>query len=604
MRISYVDGPRLRRSLLVACDYAQQQRRELNRINVFPVPDGDTGTNLALTVQAIADHLRRDRRREFSLVVREIADASVLGARGNVGMMLSHFFLGFAEEVKEHARITTHDFTTALSAGVKNLYEAMDNPIEGTILTVMRETAEAARGASIRDFVPYLEHILDEAQASLARTPELLPPLKKAGVVDAGAKAFVHLLEGVSLYMRGDPVVALAEQPAYPVTEPAAAEIDFPAESETYRYCTEALVRGEDLPDEKVAREGLREMGDSLIVLSTGTMLKVHIHTDEPDRVFEYLKTYGTLAAHKAEDMRAQSHITARGAGGHLTIVRRPVGIVTDSAADLSEDVIRAHGIQVVPCVLVEGETIYRDGVDITADEFHRRLKDGGELPTTSQPPPGAFLEAYRRVAESSEEVLAVLLSSSLSGTFASAEAAASRLDTPITLVDSLGISLLQGLLVLKAAEMAELAVPPADIAAELARVRRQSSMLFTVDRFDRLLASGRVGRGQAWLGTVLGVKPILSIDLEGKIVPVGKVIGRRRVVPALIRAMTEQIPQGVSRIRFGIIHVARPEIVDQVSELIRARFGDVEILSSPATPVISTHLGIGGWGAGFIVED
>jgi DegV family protein with EDD domain len=375
-------------------------------------------------------------------------------------------------------------------------------------------------------------------------------------------------------------------------------------ESEKYRFCTEALVRGEEFPAQKVVRDRLREVGDSLIVLVTGTMLKVHIHTDEPDAVFDYLKSYGSLAAHKSEDMHAQNHVAARRAGGHLTMVRRPVGIVTDSAADLPEDVIRAHGIQVVPCVLVEGENIYRDGVDITAEEYHQRLTDGGELPTTSQPPPGAFLEAYRRAAESAEEVVAVIVGSNLSGTFASAEAAASRLDSPITLVDSLGISLLQGLLVLKATELAELATPPADIAAELARIRRQSGILFTVDRFDRLLASGRVGRGQAWLGTVLGVKPILSLDVEGKIVPLGKAIGRKRVVPALIRAMIGQIPPGATKIRFGIVHVARPNIVEQASEVIRARFGDVEILSAPVTPVIATHLGVGGWGAGFIVED
>jgi DegV family protein with EDD domain len=576
----------------------------LNRINVFPVPDRDTGTNLALTVQAISDHLRRDHRREFSLVVKEVADAAVLGARGNVGMMLSHFLVGFAEDVRERTRISTRDFTEALSAGVQRLYEAIENPVEGTILTVMRETAEAASRASVSDFVPYLEDILGEAQASLARTTELLEPLKKAGVVDAGAKGFVHLLEGISLYVRGDPLVALDDVPDFSTTPSAASEFDLPAKSEKYRYCTEALVRGDDLPDQMTARKRLRELGDSLIVLSTGSLLKVHIHTDEPDAVFEYLKTLGTLATHKAEDMRAQNHVATKGGGGHLTMVRRPVGIVTDSAADLPEDVVRAHGIQVVPCVLVEGEETYRDGVDITAEEFHRRLTEGGDLPTTSQPPPGAFLEAFRRAAESAEEVVGVILGSTLSGTFASAEAAASHLETPITLVDTLGISLLQGLLVLKAVELAELATPPAEIAAELARIRQQSGIFFTVDSFDRLLASGRIGRGQAWLGTVLGVKPILCLDGEGKIVPVGKTIGRKRVAPALVRALAEQLPPDAKRVRFGIIHVARPEIVDQVSDLIRARFGDVEILSSPATPVISTHLGSGGWGAGFMVED
>ncbi|NJD19370.1 MAG: DAK2 domain-containing protein, partial [Gemmatimonadetes bacterium] len=134
MRIGYLDGPRLRRSLVAACEYAQTQRSELNRINVFPVPDGDTGTNLALTVRAIADHLRANTDTRVCAVAREAAEAAVLGARGNCGMMLSHFLLGFAEHVRDRARITTDEFGAALRNGVRNLHQALERPVEGTIL--------------------------------------------------------------------------------------------------------------------------------------------------------------------------------------------------------------------------------------------------------------------------------------------------------------------------------------------------------------------------------------------------------------------------------------------------------------------------------------
>jgi dihydroxyacetone kinase-like predicted kinase len=145
MQITYLDGPRLRRSLLAACEYAQLQRAELNRINVFPVPDGDTGTNLALTVRAIADHLRTSTSREVSGVAREAAQSAVLGARGNCGLMLSHFLLGFAEHLVGRVRITTAEFSHALCAGVERLYRSLEKPMEGTILTVMRDAAESAR---------------------------------------------------------------------------------------------------------------------------------------------------------------------------------------------------------------------------------------------------------------------------------------------------------------------------------------------------------------------------------------------------------------------------------------------------------------------------
>ena len=604
MQIGYIDGPRLRRALVAGCHWAQQQREELNRINVFPVPDGDTGTNLFLTVQAITDHLGRSTERSVGVVAHEAAQAAVLGARGNCGMMLSQFLLGFARSLEGQTRMDASDFGGALEAGVQNLSDALEAPVEGTILTVMRDTARAVSGAEIEDIAPLAEHMLDRARDSLERTPEFLPVLSAAGVVDAGAMGFVSLLEGVVMFLRGDSLSAEtgAEFAARP---PVVASTEYPDRVERYRFCTEALVRGDDLPDQKEVRGDLRTRGDSMIVIRSDGILKVHIHTDQPDAVFSYLKGLGDLVTHKAEDMRAQYDVIERASGSHLAIARRPVGILTDSAADLPEEIIRAHGIQVVPMMLVDGDDVYRDGVDMTAERFHKMLASQEQLPTTSQPSPASFLEGFKRAAVDAEQVVGVTVSAGLSGTYRSADAAAGQEpDLPIHLVDSRGVSLLQGLLVLKATELAEMAVPADEIVKELDRIRDQSGVMFTIETFDRLLASGRVSRSKAFFGTLLNVKPILSIDREGQVVPRATALGRKRVIMALLDAVAEDMERVPESVRFGIVHVGIPEIVPEVRDLLVARYGEVEILSAPITPVIATHVGIGAWGLAYMVED
>ena len=604
MQIGYIDGARLRRALTAACQWAREQRSELNRINVFPVPDGDTGTNLALTVQAITDHLKDSKDRSVGVVASEAARAAILGARGNCGMMLSQFLLGFARNLEGRDRINARDFGTALGAGVENLYGSLEDPVEGTIVTVMRDTADAVSQTETRDIATLIEFMLESARCSLDRTPDLLPVLKSAGVVDAGGKGFVSLLEGVSLFLRGEP---LSQNPRAEssVGTPVLGAVEYPDKVEQYRFCTEALVRGDKLPTQDRVRDHLREHGDSVIVIRSEDVLKVHIHTDVPEDIFSYLGALGTLVTHKAEDMRAQHEVAGRAAGTHLSLVRRPVGVLTDSGCDLSEEIIRAHGIEVVPLMLIDGERSYRDGVDVTSEEFHEMMVSQDTLPTTSQPSPGTFLEGYQRAAQDAEQIIAVVLSSNLSGTFASAEAAVAEApDLPVHLADSLGTSLLQGLLVLKAAELAELAMPPAEIVSELTRIRSQSGMLFTVDTFDRILASGRVGKGKAFLGTLLNLKPILCLDRQGTVLPRGKAIGRKRVIRALLDAMQEDMGSMPQTVRFGIVHVGIPEIIPEVSGMLVEHYGEVEILAAPATPVISTHLGIGAWGLAYMVED
>ncbi|HUF50544.1 MAG TPA: DegV family protein [Longimicrobiales bacterium] len=604
MRIEYLDGLRLRRALIAGCDFVQQQRAELNRINVFPVPDGDTGTNLALTTSAIADHLRSRQHAHVGTVAQQAADAAILGARGNCGMILSHFLLGFADAVRDRERLTAGAFAGALTHAAAHVYGALERPVEGTIITIMREVAEEAQAAPTPDFADLLELLLVRARYACDHTPDLLPVLRQAGVVDAGALGFVHLLEGVGAYVHGEPFRTLDRTPTYAAQPAGAADADYPRANELYRFCTEALVRGTALPDAEAVKTVLRTRGDSLIVIRGADVLKIHIHTDEPDPVFAYLRTLGTLVTHKAEDMAVQHAAVAQAASAHVQLARRPLSIVTDSSCDLPEEIVRAHGIHVVPLTVVVEAGALRDGVDINAAAFVERLRRG-ERPTTSQPPPKAFVEAFERAAEDGERVLAVILSGALSGTFASAEAAAKRVAAaPIDLVDSRAASISLGMLVLRAAELAELGETTERIAAELRRLRQQSSIFFTVDVFDNLLASGRVGRGQVMIAGLLDIRPILEIAADGKVHALGKVRGRANVPEKMMAQLRDRIPRGVKELRFGLVHVGCIEKAAAMVELLRQEYGDREMITTPVSPVLATHLGPGAWGVAYQIED
>src|SRR5215211_4271322 len=208
--ITYVDGPRLARSIFAAADWVTAGRDEINRINVFPVPDGDTGTNFSLTLRAVADALRALGDAPLPETARTMARAAVLGARGNSGMMLAHFLLGFTEALGDSRTASAPDIARAIRQGADRLYESLDDPREGTILTVARDAALAAEPSarSSHDIGDFMRRLLEEGESALARTPELMAVLKEAGVVDAGGKGFVRMLEGVVRYIHGDPILA------------------------------------------------------------------------------------------------------------------------------------------------------------------------------------------------------------------------------------------------------------------------------------------------------------------------------------------------------------------------------------------------------------
>jgi len=569
--IAYIDGPRLRRSLLAAADWVAAGRDELNRLNVFPVPDGDTGTNLCLTLRAVAQALRVLGDAPLPQVTATMAQASVRGARGNSGMMLSQFLLGLDEGFGDLTRASPHDLARAMVRGFERLQASLDEPVEGTILTVVREAAaEATRAEDEPDLQVFMRRLVDQTERALARTPELLAVLKTAGVVDAGAKGFVRFLDGVKrLIEQGHAARGAVDR----VVANAAAETDVAPERD-FRFRTAAP-------------------------LETGELLKAHVHTDTPDAVFALAAGWGSVESTKAEDMRAQQRALRVAA-------KRPVVFVADTACDLPDPLVVEHGIELVPTQLVLQERVYRDRVELTGPEFFERLRAGYDA-STSQPTPDAFEHAYRDALRAGEQVVVVALSGRLSGTHAGALAAAHRLDPEgdrITVVDSRSASLGEGLLVLRGAELAAQGWAAADIVRELGRVRDRSGGFFTVDTLDRLLRSGRVGRLAAWLGSRLNIKPILSISVEGTLDPVtrsrGRAGARRRLLEHLDRALAGRPRE----LRLGIAHADIAAFAEQLAAELVARYAPKACIVAPITPVIAAHAGIGAWGVFYQIED
>jgi DegV family protein with EDD domain len=596
--IAYVDGPRLARAVYAAADWVTAGRDEINRLNVFPVPDGDTGTNFSLTLRAVADACRALGDASLGETARTMARGAVLGARGNSGMMLAQFLLGFAESLEERPSATAGDIAVAVRRGSDTLYASLDEPREGTILTVAREAAAAAERAATDspDISEFMQRMLADGERALARTPELLAVLREAGVVDAGGKGFVRMIEGVVRFIEGDPIFPAAPVNSEEFNMPAA-EVNVAAERD-YQYCTEFIVRGLQLPAANEARAALHQFGGSVVVAVVADILKVHVHTDTPEAVFTYAGRWGNLTFTKADDMRAQHRALK-----HPD--RRPVAIVTDTSADLPDAVLDRHHIALVPLQILFGDAVYYDRVGIRPEDFYRRLAAAKQLPTTSQPTPADFVRVFRSALDEADEVVAVLLGSALSGTYQAAQAAVRAAGlSRVTLVDSRAASFCLGLLALRAAELAESGWSAAAIAQELERVRDQSGLLLTVDTYDNLIRSGRVSRGRAWLAGMLDVKPILGLDSAGRVIPVDRVRGSEAVIGRMLALVDRKLTPRPQAVRFGVTHVEAPEVAERVRNALIAAYQPRDCFVALATGVLGTHLGTGAWGICWQVED
>lgn len=372
MATKQLDASLLRRMFISGARNLEINKAAVDALNVFPVPDGDTGTNMNLTLQAVVKALDKGEHTTCAQVAQSVATGSLMGARGNSGVILSQLFRGFSRAAERKETMNGVDFALALMTGVETAYKAVGRPVEGTILTVSREAAKLAqsKARTEQDIERLLQATIEQAEKTLAKTPDMLPVLKRAGVVDAGGQGLIHIYKGFLLALEGKDIspVQIAPTPAPVKVAPESERRSSIAETIEFQYCTELLILKPKVEDH-VLRQALEAKGhyDSLLVVGDDDVIKVHVHTNHPGQVLEMALKHGELSGIKIENMKEQHEHThwaeefseePRPAEGKI------IGVVAVAAGPGLGDVFRSLGVDVV---VEGGQTMNPSTEDLAA---------------------------------------------------------------------------------------------------------------------------------------------------------------------------------------------------------------------------------------------
>ncbi|MDQ1853391.1 DAK2 domain-containing protein [Bacillus stercoris] len=361
MSIRTLDGRTFAEMILAGAQNLSQNASAVDALNVFPVPDGDTGTNMNLSMTSGAREVEQMDTDDIGKVGSALSKGLLMGARGNSGVILSQLFRGFSKSIESKKEINSLEFAAALQAGVDMAYKAVMKPVEGTILTVAKDAAKKAMTLAEKetDITALMTAVTEEAEASLNRTPELLPVLKEVGVVDSGGKGLLCVYEGFLASLKGEAVPQKAVLPSLDDMVNAehhkSAQSMMNTEDIEFGFCTEVMVRLDQAKrefDEGTFRQDLSQFGDSLLVIADESLAKVHIHAEEPGNVLNYAQHYGELIKIKIENMREQhtSIISqeSKPAGNEKTPAKQPYGIVTVAMGEGISDLFKSIGASVV----------------------------------------------------------------------------------------------------------------------------------------------------------------------------------------------------------------------------------------------------------------
>lgn len=597
LSISHLDGDMLSQALRSGIHSVIADQSFLNKINVYPVADGDTGTNLSLSLAAALGVLQAPGEKHLGSLLAATADALLDGARGNSGAIMAQFFQGLSDSAGELTRFTTATFSKAVQKGSDYAHDALSNPQEGTILSVIAVFASSlehrSKGAGPGDFKELLTKSMPALEEALARTTGQLEALRKAGVVDAGAKGFVDFMKGFAAFIQHGEVLPMPDIAKLGDDE----EFSMPAlsgEEYVYRYCTECIVIGSDI-DRRKLRESLTDLGDSLVLAGSKRKAKIHIHVNEPQAVFDACREFGDITGEKADDLQRQQS-SSHGA-------QRNFAVITDSAADIADSDMDRFDIHMVPCRIQFGDRGFLDKVSISPDEFYARLQDDPNHPTTSQPAPGDFRRQYQYLASHYRDVISVNLTSAVSGTYEAAQSAAKRTDAAGTVhvIDTLNASLGEGLLAIFAAECAA-AGKSAD--ATIAAVRQLIPETYTyavLGNLDYAVRGGQIPNWVRLLATSLRITPIICSTPAGEIKMAGCLIGRRNIPGRFARYVAKRTARD-KPLAVAIGHAMRPDDLEVIRESLQSslpqvqRFSEAELGTAlgvhggPGTLVVSTQ--------------
>ncbi len=543
-------APALRRALISGARRVIAGRDGLNKINVFPVADGDTGNNLAFTLGSLLNGALSRRSRHIGELLKRIGDDAIDGARGNSGAILAQFLHGVAEHARAQPALDVQTLAAAVRHGANSARSALAHPVEGTIISVIDSFADAMEesAAQLRDdprdgFV----QALVQARQALARTPQQMALLQRAGVVDAGAQGFVDLLEGIAEFVEGGPRAMRVRTHLRAANEGVEDERGHDNHSHPAhdavdpdrRWCTECLLIVDSERGTPIERDALRAAldtigADSMVLAGGGMRMRVHAHVGAPQPLFDVCAAFATVEGMKADDMLLQSRSIER---------RDRVAVVTDSAADLPETILQRYAVHVVPVRVNLDDRDYLDKVGLSTGEFYRRMAASRQLPRTSQPPPGDFRRQFDFLASHHPDVVYVGLSRAISGTLQSAEHAAARVDGgKIRVFDSINAAGGQGLLTWRAAEMANEGANVETILHELERLRPLTLTWAMARDISHAVRGGRIPAWAAPAVRFTGLTPVAKVNADGKLGIAGGLIAKAKAPEAFAAYVAKRV--------------------------------------------------------------
>lgn len=575
-------------------EHLSQDRTLLNEINVYPVADGDTGDNLVNTfrpIYEVIDHIKEERIDRF---MSAFSSQVLASAQGNSGVIFSQFFFSFAKAIKGKNTLNTQEFADAMEAAIGETYRSVQSPKEGTILTVIRHTAEELKKVAGEEelFDSAFDRVIHKTKEILEKTKDMLPQLKKAKVVDSGGLGFYLFFKGMTKSFKNKTSQWLEISRQY-----LRQMKHYIAPTPDYKYCCQWTIRPRG-HDKLHFKKLLKTHGGSLVLSGDEELLTVHIHSDTPDVIEGLLTAGGDILSRKIDNLHRQQ----------ADMAKKEVAIVIDSGVDLPDGMESEVDILVVPISLSIDGQLYRDRVDISKEEFFATLKRlRNPILKTSQPSPAAFKECYEKALRSARRVLVFTITSVLSGTHASAQSAIKLLEDAddrerIHVIDTLNLSGGAGLLTLTALRLLAAKESWATLLAKLEEMKTRIASLVYLKNLDYVVRGGRAPRLAGFLTRLLGWRPLLTVA-EGRLQKAGILFSSSHKEKKVARKFLAGLDANQSY-TVQIVYTDNPASADKLeAQVRRSALRISSLLRERVTAVLGVHAGPGAFGL-FAIPD
>ena len=570
----------LQKMILSSCDKIEKEKEEINKINVFPVPDQDTGSNMARTLLGIKEAIDGKDFKDFSEISGIILDAAMSAAQGNAGIIYTGFLADFLPELKQDTA-DAKTLSVAFEKGAKRARDSILNPKQGTILDVIDAAALTLKkeAAKEKNIINILKKVLDNSHQALLETREKMEVLKKANVVDAGGLAFLMILESYVEALDGPYFAKIPEG------KPSDKIRKF-IKNLSYRYEVISLIENPKFSKEAL-KEKMKNLGDSLDIVSVGNKMKLHVHTDSPEKIEKIIEKTGNVLKIKTEDMSSEVE-------NKSSLRKVSIGIVTEDASDLPQKIIDRYQIEAVK-ISVD----WPNGKKIAAGDIYRKMRKAGEksvkvFPKTSQPSPKAYSVAFEKQLKIFEKVLCINMASKLSACNNSALQAKSMSKNKdrIFILDSKSAAAGQALLLLRAVELIQEQKEVRAVMKDLEKLSSKIHLYAVIEDPKWIEAGGRVNKTQAnWMRRIqkMNFHPVMI--LKDGLAQQGGIVLARDMAEAIFKKIKKESQR--KKIRVIISHADNLEEARKLKTKLKEIKAEVSYINS-ASPVICSHTGPG----------